>query len=175
MKKFLIFLLVAVMLLFAGCEKSGAPKKDKEEAPVVPASYSADLKMKYKNTAVEGKYIQKSIMENEFKFTYPKSMSGVSLKCNGTKFTFSYAGIDLSTDLSKLPESSAGKMLMESFLSAAQNTNITKEKSGDKWIYSGENSGHEFTVVQDAKTGFFETFSMPEYHISAELTNFVVE
>ena len=174
MKKLSALILAFVLLIFAGCSKTENPKKE-DEAPVVPTAYSADLYITYKNKVIEGKYTQKALGNSEIKFTSPRALNGVMIKYEGTKCTFGYAGLSLSTDLSKIPETNLGKMMIESMQSAAQDSTITKAKKDGKWIYTGENSGHEFTITQDAKTGFFEVFEMAEYELKAELRNFTVD
>lgn len=175
MKRIIALLLTLAVLAFAGCSKTQDNKNNEEQAPVVPTAYSADLYITYKTKTIEGKYIQKALGNSEIKFTAPRSLNGVSIKYEGTKCTFGYAGLSLSTDLSKIPETNIGKLMIESMQSAAQDSSITKAKEDNKWIYSGQTSGHEFIITQDAKTGFFESFEMPEYDFKAELRNFTVD
>ena len=175
MKRLIALILSAMLLLLAGCSDKTAKEPEKETTPVVPSSYSADLHINFNDKIIEGKYIQQSLGNIEIKFTSPRAIKGVSIKYEGTECTFGYAGLTLSTDLSKLPETNVGKMMIESFKKASGDSAITKEKVEDKWIYKGTNNEKEFTITQDAKTGFFEKIEMPFYKFTAELTNFVTE
>ena len=171
LKRALLVFVSVLLLAFGGCTSGGQGGGDKDSAPVLPQSYTADLVIDYNGKVSQAKYVQRSLGDCEIEFTEPVAIKGLKIAYKGTTCTLSYAGLKFDADLSSFPESNLGKMMIEAFKSAAQDTTVKKTRSGDRWKYEGETSEKKFLIMQNAETGFFESFEMPAYNLKIELKN----
>ncbi len=173
MKKILLLFLAVTLCVFGGCSSKEDNLKDK--APVVPQSYTADLYIEFGDKMSQAKYVQRSLGDCEIEFVQPNTVKGLKIIYAGTKCTFSFGALSLNADLTSLPESNFGKAMIEAFMSAVQDTTIQKVRMGDVWKYDGETSGQKFVVIQNAKTGFFESFEIPSYDLKIEIKNITAQ
>ena len=173
MKKILLLFLAVTVFIFGGCSAKENGIKDK--APVVPQSYTADLFIEYGNKTSQAKFVQRSLGDCEIEFVQPNTVKGLKISYSGTKCTLSFGALSLNADLASLPESNFGETMIEAFKAAVQDTTIEKIRMEDKWKYDGETSGKKFVIIQDAKTGFFESFEVPAYDLKIELKNITVQ
>ena len=171
LKRTLLVFASVLLLAFGGCTSGGQGGGDKDSVPVIPQSYTADLVIDYNGKVSQAKYVQRSLGYCEIEFTEPVTIKGLKIAYKGTTCTLSYAGLNFDADLSSFPESNFGKMMIEAFKSAAQDTTVKKTRSGDRWKYEGETSEKKFLIMQNAETGFFESFEMPAYNLKIELKN----
>ena len=173
MRKILLLVLAVTVFVFGGCSSGKNAKKN--EVPIIPQSYTADLFIEYGNKTSQAKYVQRSLMDCEIEFVQPNTVKGLKISYNGTKCTLSFGVLSFNADLTSLPESNFGKKMIEAFKVAAEDTTIQKSRVGDTWKYNGETSGEKFVIIQNAKTGFFESFEVPAYDLKIELKNITVQ
>ena len=173
LKKILLLFLVVLVIIFSGCSPENGVIKD--EAPVIPQAYTADLLIDYNGKTSQAKYVQRSWGDCEIEFTQPSSVDGLKIAYSGTKCTLSFGALSFNADLTSLPESNFGKTMIEAFVSVVEDTTIQKVRSGDKWRYNGETSGQNFVIIQSADTGFFESFEVPAYNLKIEFKNIIAQ
>ena len=142
---------------------------------LIPQSYTADLFIEYGNKTSEAKYVQRSFTDCEIEFVQPNTVKGLKISYNGGTCTLSFGALSFNADLKSMPESNFGKKMIEAFKSAAEDTTIKRNRIGDKWRYDGETSGEKFVIIQNAETGFFESFELPSYDLKIELKNITVK
>lgn len=170
MKKYLLCLTLLLFLLLTACGKTSGDSN--ERPPAIPSSFQTTAEVNTPLQTFKAEVEYKSINNCTIRFTAPATINGIEMVWDGTMCRLQYKDVGFDVDLSKFPQSAAGSQIINSVTAALKLENIEIEKTGDNWSYSGVTKSGKFEIIQDGKTGYLTSISLPEQKVTVTFTNF---
>lgn len=147
---------------------------ENREPPAAPKAFQTNILVSFHEKVLEADYAQQSLGHGSFTITSPETLTGIQLMMDGTKCTVQYKGMAFEADLSKLPESAFGGIVMEALGKKLDGAEISRAYKDGKWRYEGNAQAGDFLLVQDAETGCYEFLTIPVIDLRVEFRDFQI-
>lgn len=140
------------------------------EPPALPASFSADARVKTGDTEVVVR-IERGEGRTEFTVLAPADAEGLRFEVSGEESRAYFDGMDGFIDLESLPSNAFARATAFA-LDVAASGALEPEKTKTSWDYKGECRAGAFLLKTDAASGAFTLLSIPSVDLSVEFTSF---
>lgn len=163
MKKLLLLLLV--ILLLGGCSA------DVKKTPPLPdLNFSGNISVTYNDFDMLCSIENKLASECVITVIEPKLISGLQIVSDNGKCSFRLGEIVYDVDTSVVKRTEFATTLLEALEQTLKTTTVSELEDGN-WMYKGQTSLGEFTMVQDGKTGYPVSLRVPDSDLYIKFSN----
>ena len=163
MKKLLLLLLVIPVL-------SGCSMNVKKTPPLPDLNFSGNISVTYNNFDLLCSIENKLASECTVTVLEPELVSGLQIVSVNGKCSFRLGEIVYDVDTSVMKRTEFVTTLIEVFEQTLKTTTVSELENGN-WMYKGQTSLGEFTMIQDGKTGYPLSLRVPDSDLYIKFSN----
>lgn len=172
-KKFCLLLLMLCLLY--GCQKSGDAEKHGKKKPAVPAVFTAKVTVtQYEKTYAALAECRRG-EGTSLRYIAPEETAGLYVSLTPSGVQLDCLGLHWQNPENVLPPGHFLSLLND-VLAALQSPGcFTVRESGDKFIYDGQAGGIPFTLEQNRGNGALTRLSVGAYDCEAAFSDFAAQ
>ncbi len=163
MKRLLLLLLVISVL-------SGCSANVKKTPPLPDLNFSGNISVTYNKFDLLCSIENNLASECVITVLEPDLISGLQIVSDNGKYSFRLGEIVYDVDSSMMKRTEFVTTLTETFEQILKTTTVTELENGN-WLYRGQTSLGEFTMVQDGVTGYPVTIRVPDSDLYIKFSN----
>lgn len=158
--------LVAVVLLVAGCRPSAAEPQS--------AEFSCTVEATYRELNVKGTLTRYGAGTLALAFDEPETLNGLTVRWDGEAITLSLHGLEFTADAASVPESALGTEIVAA-LDAALRGEGERREAGGVLTVNGSGPNGAYTLTFDAQSGVPLALSVPSLPLTVTFSEVMVQ
>lgn len=157
------------LLLFCACDGPSVP----DSPPNLPEKFSGDAAVSIEDYTMLA-HVQYALEYLEVTFQSPEVLQKMKMTFTGDECSVSYDKLSLNLDVSALPKSAFGRLILQTMRQCAAKSDISVSRTENGWLYTGKAVGGSFEALQDPSSGAITRITCPEWKTTIEFSDIQV-